>query len=140
VARRFAKAYPVVLLARSPSSYRPVAEEINANGGHALGISTDLTDSKSVSAAFEEIKQKFPDTALAAAIFNPGGRLVRKPFLEITEDEFVEGALFQGKAGYLFATAALPLLLKGTDLELPPTLIFTGSYRAKKMIPAPHTT
>lgn len=28
---------------------------------------------------------------LAAAVFNVGGRFVRKPFLELTEDDFMAG-------------------------------------------------
>jgi len=85
-----------VLLARNPANYEPVAEEINSSGGKAIGISTDLSDSKSVQAAFEKIAQQFPDVPLAAAIFNPGGGFVRKPFLELTEEEFDSGYLSQG--------------------------------------------
>jgi short-subunit dehydrogenase len=126
VARKFAKAYPVVLLSRNPANYEPVSQEINANGGKAIGISADLTDSKSVNAAFEEITRQFPGTVLAAAVFNPAGRVERKPFLETTEKEFVEGYESQGKAAFTFAKITLPLLLKGTDLGYPPTLVFTG--------------
>lgn len=127
IARRFAKAYPVVLLARNPANYEPVAEEINSSGGKAIGISTDLSDSKSVQAAFEKIAQQFPDVPLAAAIFNPGGGFVRKPFLELTEEEFDSGYLSQGKGAFNFSKVTLPLLLKSTHLEHPPTLIFTGA-------------
>lgn len=85
-----------MLLARNPANYEPVAEEINASGGKAIGISADLSDSKSVQAAFEKIAQQFPNVPLAAAIFNPGGGFVRKPFLELTEEEFDSGYLSQG--------------------------------------------
>lgn len=56
VARRFAKEYIVVLLARKPASYQPVEREVNENGGKALGISTDLSDPGSVRAAFSHIE------------------------------------------------------------------------------------
>ena len=64
-------------------------DEINNSGGKAVGVSTDVTDAKSVSAAFNRIKAELlPGLGLAAAIFNVGGGFVRKPFLELSEDEF----------------------------------------------------
>jgi NAD(P)-dependent dehydrogenase (short-subunit alcohol dehydrogenase family) len=132
IARKFAKAYPVVLLSRNPANYEPIAEEINSSGGAAFGISTDTSDSNSVRSAFEKIAQQFPNAPLAAAVFNSGGGLVRKPFLELTEEEFVRGYESQGKGGFNFAKATLPLLLRATELEHPPTLIFTGATASMK--------
>lgn len=68
VALRFAKTYPVVLLARKPESYNDIVSEIKASGGQAIGISTDTSDAKSVVSAFEAIKKEFPEGKLAAAI------------------------------------------------------------------------
>jgi hypothetical protein len=96
-----------------------------------VGLSADLSDSASVKAAFEQITTTlFPGVPLAAAIFNPGGGFVRKPFLELTEEEFVAGYNSQAKGGFLFSQATLPLLLKGVEakFEHPPTLIFTGNF------------
>ena len=59
VARKFAATYPVVLLARKPESYESLANEINQKGGKAIGISTDISDSKSVKSAVEAIKKEF---------------------------------------------------------------------------------
>jgi NADP-dependent 3-hydroxy acid dehydrogenase YdfG len=59
VAHRFAAHYPVVLLARKAANYEALAEEINKNGGKALGISTDVTDEKSVKDAVSKIEQEF---------------------------------------------------------------------------------
>ncbi|OCT44598.1 hypothetical protein CLCR_06419 [Cladophialophora carrionii] len=91
VARRFAKHYAVALLARNPDNYEPIAKEINAAGGKAIGISTDASDSKSVKAAFEQLEKEFGGAPLAAAIYNVGGKFIRKPFLELSEDEFESG-------------------------------------------------
>lgn len=91
VARTFAKAYPVVLLARKPENYEPLVKEINSSGGKAVGISADTTDNDSVKNAFEKIKSELPGLDLAAAIYNVGGGFVRKPFLELTENEFLGG-------------------------------------------------
>ncbi len=78
-------------MARKPENYAPLVEEINKSGGKAVGISTDVADAKSVSAAFEKIKTELPGLGLAAAVFNVGGRFVRKPFLELSEDDFLAG-------------------------------------------------
>lgn len=65
-----------------------------------MGISTDLADSQSVRSAFGKIKQQYAGSALAAAVFNPGGGFVRKPFLELTEDEFTMGYESQGLVAF----------------------------------------
>ncbi|QKX58061.1 uncharacterized protein TRUGW13939_05182 [Talaromyces rugulosus] len=130
IARKFAKAYPVVLLARNPANYEGVVSEINSSGGKAVGISTDVADAASVSNAFKKITSElFPNTPLAAAIFNPGGGFARKPFLELTEAEYTNSIDIQAKGGFLFSQASLPLLLKGVEekSEHPPSLIFTGA-------------
>lgn len=96
IARKFAQTYSVVLLARNPSNFDPIVNEINASGGHATGISTDLSSSQSVGAAFDKIKQQYEGSALAAAVFNPSGGFARKPFMELTEEEFAGGFENQG--------------------------------------------
>lgn len=80
-----------MLLARNPDNFDPVVQEINSSGGQAIGISTDVADANSVNSAFDEIAKKFPDSPLAATIFNSGGGFARKPFLELTQDEFSLG-------------------------------------------------
>jgi len=128
VARKFATKYSIVLLARKASNYEPLVKEINASGGHAIGISTDLADSKSVASAFETIKKEFSDAKLAAAVFNAGGGFVRKSFLELTEAEFVSGYQSQGLGLYNLAHHAVPLLLAAVSTSPhPPTLLLTGA-------------
>lgn len=91
VARKFALAYPVALLARSPENYESLVSEINAAGGTAIGISTDVSSAASVKSAYEKIEQEWKGAACAAAVFNASGRFVRKSVLELTEEEFVAG-------------------------------------------------
>ena len=92
VARRFAAAYPVALLARSPENYESLVKEINANGGKAIGVSTDVSNAQSIQDAISKAGKEFgKDAGLAAAIFNASGGFVRKPFLDTTEEEFVAG-------------------------------------------------
>jgi NADP-dependent 3-hydroxy acid dehydrogenase YdfG len=59
VARRFAKSYPVVLLARKPESYVDIEKEINDAGGKAIGVATDITDEESIKKAWETITKEF---------------------------------------------------------------------------------
>jgi len=128
VALKFAKTYPVALLARDPANYESIVKEIKDNGGEAIGISTDVSSASSVKSAFAEIQKEFKGKKLAAAIFNVGGKFVRKPFLEMTEEEYEAGYQANGKGFYLFAQATLPLLLESVDSSLhPPSLIITGA-------------
>lgn len=91
IARKFALQYSVALLARKASNYEPVIKEIESAGGKAIGISTDVTDGASVANAFQKIKTAMNGAPLAAAIYNVGGQFIRKPFLELTEEEFMSG-------------------------------------------------
>lgn len=91
VARKFAAAYPVALLARSPENYESLVEEINKSGGKAIGISTDVSNPESVKAAFSKIQKDFNSNSCAAAIFNASGRFVRKPLLDMSVEDFSAG-------------------------------------------------
>jgi len=91
LARRFAKSYPVVLLARNPSNFDRLADEINASGGEAVGISTDVSSEESMKSAFAKIKEIHGGAPIAAAVFNASSRPSRKPFLELTAEEFGRG-------------------------------------------------
>ena len=103
VAIKFAKTYPVVLLARNPANYESIVKEIKASGGHAIGISTDVASESSVKNAFAEIQKEFQGKKLAAAIYNVGGGFVRKPFLETTLAEYQAG---YDANGYEFVSLA----------------------------------
>ncbi|CAG8959841.1 hypothetical protein HYFRA_00001750 [Hymenoscyphus fraxineus] len=130
VARKFAEAYSVVLLARSAENYESLVGEINGKGGSAIGISTDVSSVESVKNAFRVIDEKFgKDASCAAAIFNAGGKFVKKPFLEQTEEEFTGVFDVNCKGGFYFSQAVLPRLLKTAeqDYKHPPTLLFTGA-------------
>ncbi|KAF2793056.1 NAD(P)-binding protein [Melanomma pulvis-pyrius CBS 109.77] len=135
IARKFAATYPVVLLARNPDNFEGLAKEINASGGKAIGISTDISDAKSVKSAIEVIKKEFgSDVGAAAAIFNASGGFLRKPFLELPEEVFSTSLDVSAKGGFLFSQATLPLLLKGVQQKSqhPPSLIFTGATASVK--------
>lgn len=135
VARKFAKTYPVVLLARKPENFESLADEINKSGGKAIGVSTDVSSQDSLKNALDVIKKEFGnDVGAAAAIFNASGGFLRKPFLEIDPSVFEQSLNVSALGGILFSQAFLPLLLKGKELggEHPPTLIFTGATASVK--------
>ena len=68
VARRFAQAYSVVLLSRKSSTFQPLVDEINKNGGKAIGYETDVTDEKSIGETFEKIEKEGGKVAVSFCI------------------------------------------------------------------------
>ncbi|EGY18702.1 hypothetical protein HYQ45_005610 [Verticillium longisporum] len=125
---RFAKSYPVVLLARKPESYEDIVKEINESGGQAIGITTDATDPKALSLAFDTVKQKLPDSKLAAAVYNVNGGFSRVPFLELKLEDLDDSLNAAPRGFTVFAQRTLPLLLDSvSDSPHPPTLIITGA-------------
>ena len=81
----------MALLARNSDTYGPLVKEINSSGGKAIGISTDVSDPSSVKNAFGQIAKEFEGTPMAAAVYNVGGKFVRKPFLELSQEDFETG-------------------------------------------------
>ncbi|EFX04552.1 short chain dehydrogenase reductase [Grosmannia clavigera kw1407] len=136
VALKFAKKYPVALLARKPESYQSIVAEIEKAGGTAIGISTDVTDQKSVEAAFVQLKKEepFAKSGLAAAVYNASGALGhRTPFLETTIETFDLALAVNPRGLYFFAQSALPLLLASVpDSPIPPTLVVTGATASNR--------
>lgn len=66
IAKKFAQAYSVVLLARSTGSYSSLTKEINESGGHAIGVSTDVSSAESIRNAMREIDDRFGGEATCA--------------------------------------------------------------------------
>ena len=56
-----------------------------------MGISTDVADPGSVNNAFKELQKEMGSAHLAAAVFNVGGGFIRKPFLDLSIEEFMGG-------------------------------------------------
>ncbi|KAI9744876.1 MAG: hypothetical protein M1818_001801 [Claussenomyces sp. TS43310] len=128
VALKFAESYSIILLSRSPASYKDIAAEINQRGGSAVGIDADASDLASLRTAFARIKEEVGDKQLAAAVYNVGGSFVRKPFLELTPEEFASGFQSNGQGLYNFASLSLPLLLSSVSSSPhPPSLLLTGA-------------
>ncbi|EJP70817.1 oxidoreductase, short chain dehydrogenase/reductase family [Beauveria bassiana ARSEF 2860] len=131
VARRFAKQYPVALLARSPDFSRKLAAEIEAEGGTAVSYKVDVADEEDMARVFGEITQRF-GTTCAAAIFNASSRPFPKPFLWQTQADVDHALNITLNGAYNFAKATLPLLLNATGGAVVPTLLYTGATAAVK--------
>ncbi|KAJ9149263.1 Diacetyl reductase [Pleurostoma richardsiae] len=128
VARRFAQAYPVVLLSRKPESYSDIVAEIKQAGGQAFGISADTGDAAAVASAFETIQKELPGKKLAAAVYNVGAGRSFRPFLELTVEDLDSSYHSNARGLFNFAQKALPLLLESVnDSPHPPSLIVTGA-------------
>lgn len=98
IARRFAQRYAVALIARNKSSYEAIVDEINSSGGKAVGFTTDMSHAASVKDTFEAINDAMAGNKLAAAVYNVGGGLVRKPFVELSAEEIEGGWISNGYA------------------------------------------
>ncbi|KAK3297637.1 uncharacterized protein B0H64DRAFT_392669 [Chaetomium fimeti] len=130
VALRFAKSYPVVLLARNPSNYEDIVSEIKQQGGEALGISADMSDPAAIASAFENIKSEYEGRGLglAAAVYNVGARPAIKPFLELAPSDLDASLDGNVRGLFHFAQATLPSLLASVPTSPhPPTLLVTGA-------------
>jgi NAD(P)-dependent dehydrogenase (short-subunit alcohol dehydrogenase family) len=131
VALRFAKAYPVVVLARTPKSYQDTVTEINNSGGKAVGISADVSNVKSLDTAFESIAKELPGLKLAAAMYNVSAGFAIKPFLETKVEDFDASMDGNARGFFVFAQKTMPLLLDAVATSLhPPTMLITGATAA----------
>ncbi|KAK7920312.1 short-chain dehydrogenase [Apiospora marii] len=130
-ARRFAQAYPVVLMARSRASYQDAVDGINASGGTAVGVDADAADPASLKAAFARVRDELlPGHRLAAAVYNVGANFKRAPFLEAKVEDFDSSVAGNARGLFLFAQQTIPLLLESANAASPPhppTLLITGA-------------
>lgn len=73
-----------------------------------------MSDSESVNDAFDKIQAQYPSSKVAAAVFNPGGGFVVKPFLELTEEDYSTALKSQAYVFAVSCTYSTPIIL--TDL------------------------
>lgn len=86
-ARVFAQAgYGVVLAARDEAALRTLAAEIEANGGHALALATDVSDRASVEHLLDRTIAEFG--GLDAAFNNAGASSGLVPLADVEPDAF----------------------------------------------------
>jgi len=83
VARRFAgEGFAVAMMARREESLGEIRQYIEGDGGTAIPVSADATDSDSVAAAFERVRAELGDPEVLvynAGAFQMGGVLEVSP-------------------------------------------------------------
>jgi NAD(P)-dependent dehydrogenase (short-subunit alcohol dehydrogenase family) len=86
IAQRIAReGYAVGLIARTKSQLEETAELIRKQGGKALVTPTDVGKREQVLAAVEAVERELGPIAV---LINNAGAYLRKPFLEITDEDF----------------------------------------------------
>jgi NAD(P)-dependent dehydrogenase (short-subunit alcohol dehydrogenase family) len=126
--RRFAReGYTVVLTGRTAQRVEAVVAEIRAAGGHAHAAAGDVTNEQDLARIAQQLRGY---GTLRGAVFN-AGNAVRAPTLELTVEQFESAWRTNVLGGFLFARAALPLLLEVPDATTAATgagsLLFTGA-------------
>ncbi|MGO9454426.1 MAG: SDR family NAD(P)-dependent oxidoreductase [Candidatus Binataceae bacterium] len=104
IAQRLAhEGYAVGLIARTKSQLEETADIIQKAGGKALVAPTDVSKREQVLAAVEAVER---DLGPISVLINNAGAYLRKPVLEITEEDF-DFQLKVNTYGPFFCTQAL---------------------------------
>ncbi|TGJ78520.1 hypothetical protein E0Z10_g10240 [Xylaria hypoxylon] len=129
IALRFAKRYPVVLIARKEEgSYQDTISKINLAGGRAVSVNAHIVDSHAMKYAFKEIKKQLPGFKLAAAVYNVASNYSKRPFLKLTPKDLDDSLSFSTRGLFNFAQKTIPLLLDAVPESVySPTLLITGT-------------
>jgi len=120
LARRFAAEYAVALLARTPELLASVAAEIEAHGGRALQVPTNVAAGAEIEAAFATIRRELgePEVLLYNAAMRPFGRL-----LETKPSTFENTWRVTTFGAFLCSQQVVPAMLAARK----GTIIFTGA-------------
>jgi NAD(P)-dependent dehydrogenase (short-subunit alcohol dehydrogenase family) len=126
--RRFARGgFTAILTGRSAERIEAVAAEIRQQGAQAHAIAGDVTSEQDIARIAAQLRQY---GQLRSAIFN-AGNAARAPTLELTVEQIESALRTNVLGGFVFARAALALLLEAPDALDGPSgagsLIFTGA-------------
>jgi NADP-dependent 3-hydroxy acid dehydrogenase YdfG len=128
LARRFASAYTVALVARGKEKLEEFAAEIKAAGGRVLAIPADVSKAGEIEAAFARIREQAGevDVLLYNAAMRPYGRLME------TRPSTFENTWRVGAFGaFLCSQAVVPgMLARGSGV-----ILFTGATAGVKPFP-----
>jgi NAD(P)-dependent dehydrogenase (short-subunit alcohol dehydrogenase family) len=109
-ARAFAAAGAVVVMAaRTAQTIATIADEINASGGRALALPTDVTDPESVERLVETTVATFG--RLDVAFNNAGAGHMPKPLAEIPFEDFETGLKANLYGAFLGMKFEIPAML-----------------------------
>ena len=120
LARRFARGgLTVAITGRTQARLQSVAAEIRDSGFNAVAVAGDISSPEEMSRIAGEVRAIGP---LKAALFN-AGNMVRGTALEFTPEQFESTWRGSAYAGFLFARAAVEMLLDSGG----GSLVFTGA-------------
>jgi NADP-dependent 3-hydroxy acid dehydrogenase YdfG len=128
LARRFASAYTVALVARGAEKLEGLAGEIKAAGGRAITVPADVSKAGEIEAAFARIREQAgeADVLLYNAAMRPFGRLME------TKPSTFENTWRVGAFGaFLCAQAVVPNMLEHKS----GVILFTGATAGVKPFP-----
>jgi NAD(P)-dependent dehydrogenase (short-subunit alcohol dehydrogenase family) len=124
VARRFAgEGFAVAMMARREESLGEIRQYIEGDGGTAIPLSADATDSDSVAAAFEEVRAELGDPEVLvynAGAFQMGG------VLEVSPARFDECFRANCAGAFYAAREVLPAMVDAGR----GTILLTGASAA----------
>jgi NAD(P)-dependent dehydrogenase (short-subunit alcohol dehydrogenase family) len=125
-AHRFAReGFAVALMARSEEKLAQIQSDIENAGGQALSVTVDVTDPKSVAAAFGQVKSQLD--APSVLIYNAGIFQVNG-VLDIAPEKFEYAWKVNCFGAFLGAQQVLPTMLERKI----GTIIFTGATASLK--------
>jgi len=128
----FAKnGYRVALIARNAEHLEKVATGIRNDGGEAQTFPVSEYSYAEIHKVFETIKAQWPNDQIRVSVWNAAHN-VRKPFLEVTEEEVKESVNTNIVAAFAFAKESI-LVFKDQELDeigARGTLIFTSATAA----------
>ena len=128
LARRFASAYTVALVARGAGKLEELAGEIKAAGGHAIAVPADVSKAGEIEAAFARTREEIGETdvLLYNAAMRPYGRLME------TKPSTFENTWRVGAFGaFLCSQAVVPGMLASKA----GVILFTGATAGIKPFP-----
>ncbi len=108
LARRFAQAYSVALVARSPDVAGTVAAEIRSAGGVALPVQSDATIPEQVAAAYELIRGTL---GVADVLIYNGGRRPFGTLVDTAPEVFEDTWRVHAFGAFLWARQVVPDML-----------------------------
>lgn len=102
----------VVLAARRTGMIQAEADRIIADGGDAVAVTMDVTDSASVAAAFDEAERAF---GVVSVLVNNAGITIPKLLLDLTDDDW-DNVIATNLTGVAYCTreAARRMVAAGT--------------------------
>lgn len=132
ISREFAASGSKVVVhynsAATESDADATVQAITKMGGEAISIQGDLTAAANVAALFEQTKDHFGGIDVAV---NTVGKVLRKPIIETTEEEYDDMLAVNGKSAYFFIKeAGIHLNDNGKIITIVTSLLaaFTDGY------------